>query len=74
MSTAPDTPGIRREQYRLPCGCFIDIVRDRAHDVTLSRTIARRAGPCRTRSHQPGARVYLWELLPAHRTAASGYR
>ena len=73
MSATPDAAGLRCEQYRLPCGCFIDIVRDRARDVRLSRTIARRAGPCRKRSHQPGAGVYPWELLPTHRAVISGY-
>ena len=60
-----------RERFRLPCGCEMEIARDRLTATTLARTIHRRDESCRSRAHSPGARVYLWDLLPARSAAAS---
>jgi len=67
--SAPDREALDvRERYRLPCGCEIEIARDQSRSITLARTIHQRSGQCPSRAHTPGARVYLWELLPRMHT------
>jgi len=63
MSVGSGAESAIRERFRLPCGCEMEIARDRMTATTL-RTIHRRDQSCGYRTHWPGARVYLWELLP----------
>ena len=60
-----------RERHPLPCGCEMEIARDRLTAATLARTIHRRSRSCHYRAHWPGARVYLWELLPRIRARSA---
>lgn len=64
MSAPAETNATRLEHHRLPCGCEMAIARDRVTAITIARTIHRRSQWCRSRLHQPGERVYVWELLP----------
>jgi len=49
----------------LPCGCRVKV--SRRPGFSGSRLIERRADSCGRPTHDPGARVYLWELLPPRR-------
>jgi hypothetical protein len=56
--------GLTRYLLRIPCGCEVEVTADPQRPSAAIRAIRRRAASCPTRNHTPGARVYLWELLP----------
>jgi hypothetical protein len=51
----------------LPCGCTAYVSCWPDSGVAHTRVIEFRAAACRVRSHERGAKVYLWELLPQTR-------
>jgi hypothetical protein len=61
-----DTPTcwFPRDRMRLPCGCEMQISSGPRAATVHRRTIYRRSQGCVSPAHQPGARVYVWELLP----------
>jgi hypothetical protein len=62
------------ERFTLACGCVMDIVREEVSAATSRRAIQRRHPTCRVRTHWPGARVYVWEMLPPRRLPVTGWR
>jgi hypothetical protein len=52
--------------YRLTlhCGCLVHVSCHPATRIVRTRVIEARGLRCTTRRHDPGVRVYLWELLP----------
>jgi hypothetical protein len=52
--------------YRLTlrCGCRVRVSGASGTAPTYVRRIEKRGCTCRHHRHQPGRRVWLWELLP----------
>jgi hypothetical protein len=48
----------------LQCGCVLYVACDPKTDVPHTRVVESRGANCRSRKHDVGARVYLWEILP----------
>lgn len=48
----------------LCCGCTVGVSCNPITGLAHSRTIERRGSACSVRRHEPGTRVWLWELLP----------
>ena len=48
----------------LCCGCTVGVSCNPVTGFAHSRTIERRGKTCSVRRHEPGTRVWLWELLP----------
>jgi hypothetical protein len=55
----------------LQCGCVVYVSCDPRTLVAHTRVVERRGPACPVRSHEVGARLFLWEILPerAERTA-----
>ena len=51
------------------CGCTVYVACNPRTRVAHSRVIERRDPRCRVRTHEVGARLWLWELLPDPRAA-----
>ena len=51
------------------CGCTVYVACNPQTRIAHSRVIERRGPECRIRTHQIGARLWLWELLPDPRSA-----
>jgi hypothetical protein len=63
-----ESPRSAHYTLTLPCGCGVDVTRHSRDAASWIRVIQRRDRACRIRSHEPGARVFLWELLPPRST------
>lgn len=52
----------------LQCGCTIYVSCHPKTGLAHTRVIEFRGAQCRNRTHEPGARLWLWEILadPAH--------
>jgi hypothetical protein len=50
--------------HPLPCGCTVYVACWPDTGVAHTRVIESRARGCRVRTHEVGARIYVWELLP----------
>ena len=48
----------------LLCGCTVYVSRDPRTGFAHTRILERRGADCRTRRHDVGVRVWIWELLP----------
>jgi hypothetical protein len=48
----------------LQCGCVVYVACDPITDIAHTRVVERRGESCRSRKHDVGARIYLWEILP----------
>ena len=48
----------------LQCGCIVYVACHPRTGVAHKRVIETRGAICRTRSHQRGERLWLWEMLP----------
>jgi len=48
----------------ISCGCSVYVSCHPRTRVAHTRVVERRGSSCRTRRHDVGARVWLWELLP----------
>jgi hypothetical protein len=48
----------------LQCGCIVYVSCDPRTAVAHTRVIERRSPTCRSRRHDVGARLHLWEMLP----------
>jgi hypothetical protein len=46
------------------CGCVVKVMRDARTKSLRSRVIGERGVRCPHRHHRPGARLWLWEILP----------
>lgn len=53
-----------RYRLPLPCGCCVGVTGDQHTQLTVTCVIVSCASRCRIRAYEPGANVYLWELLP----------
>lgn len=49
---------------KLPCGCTAYVACHPSTGLAHTRIIERRGPACTRRSHDVGARLFLWELLP----------
>lgn len=48
----------------LQCGCVLRVARDSRAATGPIRVVETRGDRCAIRTHEAGARLYLWELLP----------
>jgi hypothetical protein len=48
----------------LQCGCVVYVSCDPRTLVAHTRVVERRGPACPVRSHEVGARLFLWEILP----------
>jgi len=48
----------------LHCGCVVYVSCHPTTRVAHTRVIQSRGPDCRTRKHEVGARLFLWEILP----------
>lgn len=55
----------------LPCGCMVYVACHPQTRLAHTRVIERRGSACRSRRHDVGSRLYLWELLPDPRHRAA---
>jgi hypothetical protein len=57
--------------YRLTleCGCVVYVAADPMTGIVPSRIIQARGAGCQVAGHEPGVRLYLWELLPSRRAS-----
>ena len=57
----------RQESYTLTlaCGCVVYVSCHPQTGVAHTRVIERRGQVCPNRQHDIGARLWLWEMLPA---------
>jgi hypothetical protein len=46
------------------CGCRVYVACHPTRRVAHTRVIERRGADCRTRRHEIGTKLWLWELLP----------
>jgi hypothetical protein len=46
------------------CGCTVYVACDPRTNVAHTRIIERRGPLCRIRTHDVGARLFLWDILP----------
>ena len=55
----------------LPCGCIVYVSTHPKTRIAHTRVIQTRGAACLVRRHEPGLRLYLWEILPdpVHRPA-----
>ena len=53
----------------LECGCMVYVSCHPLTGVAHTRVIERRGAMCRQRLHDRGARLWLWDLLPADQHA-----
>jgi len=51
------------------CGCNVYVACNPETGIAHARVIERRGLACPIRSHEVGARLWLWELLPDPRAA-----
>ena len=49
----------------LQCGCIVYVACHPKTAIAHTRVIERRGSVCTVRQHEIGARLYLWENLPA---------
>ena len=49
----------------IPCSCLVFVVLDTDTGLARSRSIEIPGSRCRVSRHEAGARLYLWEMLPA---------
>jgi len=54
----------------LQCGCVVRVATQPNSRMVHTRVIDASGASCGVRRHQPGLRLYLWEMLPdrTHRT------
>ena len=48
----------------LECGCIVYVACNPATGVAHTRVIESRGVTCKSRKHDVGVRLFLWELLP----------
>ena len=53
------------------CGCRVYVSCNPVTGIAHSRIIEARGDECRIRSHERGARLWLWELLPDRRAESA---
>jgi hypothetical protein len=53
------------------CGCTVYVFCNPRTRIAHSRVIERRGDTCPVRTHDVGARLWLWEILPDPRGAAT---
>ena len=56
----------------LQCGCIVYVACDPQTSVAHTRVVERRERACSVRKHEVGARLELWEILPARRAYGGG--
>jgi len=52
------------------CGCTVYVACNPQTRIAHSRVVERRGPMCRIRTHEVGARLWLWELLPDPRAVS----
>ena len=53
------------------CGCTVYVACNPRTRVAHARVIEKRGPQCRIRSHEVGARLWLWEMLPDPRATTT---
>jgi hypothetical protein len=48
----------------LQCGCLVYVSCDPKNGLSHTRILETRGPACRSRRHEVGHRLFLWELLP----------
>jgi hypothetical protein len=48
----------------LQCGCILYVACDPKSGVAHTRVLEAKGHLCRTRRHEVGLRLFLWEILP----------
>ncbi len=49
---------------RLQCGCVVYVACDPKSGLSHTRIVESKGSVCRSRQHEVGHRLFLWEMLP----------